>query len=73
MPPAIGGQDARDVDVTLQHRVSAVGDALQCGWCRHRFGVCWQGVPVNMAELMAKPGAHDELLAMKKFEIVVLA
>ena len=49
--------------------LSAVPDAEQCGWCSDRFGVCWQVVPVNMAELMAKPGAYDKLLEMKKLEI----
>lgn len=49
--------------------LSAVHEAEQCGWCADTFGVSWQVVPVNMADLMAKPGAYDKLLAMKKLEI----
>ncbi|HEX2856386.1 MAG TPA: VOC family protein [Propionibacteriaceae bacterium] len=50
-------------------QLSSVPDAEQCGWCADRFGVSWQIVPVNMAELMSKPGAYDQLLRMKKLEI----
>lgn len=50
-------------------RLSAVPDAEQCGWCADQFGVSWQVVPANMGELMAKPGAYDKLLEMKKLEI----
>jgi len=31
-------------------------EAEQCGWCVDKFGVSWQVVPANLAELMTKPG-----------------
>ncbi|CEI31907.1 VOC family protein [Propionibacterium freudenreichii] len=49
--------------------LSAVPEAEQCGWCKDRFGVSWQIVPQNMDELMARPGAYQEMLAMKKLVI----
>lgn len=36
---------------------------------KDKFGVSWQIVPDNMEELMAKPGAFEKLLAMKKINI----
>lgn len=49
--------------------LSAVPEAEQCGWCADRFGLSWQIVPANIGELMAKPGAYQTLLEMKKIEI----
>lgn len=43
--------------------------AEQCGWCKDKFGVSWQVVPANMDELMAKPGAYEKLMGMKKIVI----
>lgn len=48
---------------------SAVPEAEACGWLKDKFGVSWQIVPDNMEELMAKPGAYEKLLAMKKINI----
>ena len=33
------------------------------------FGVSWQLVPANLAELMSKPGSYDKLMSMKKIEV----
>lgn len=54
-------------------RLSAVPEAEQCGWCVDRFGVSWQVLPANMAELMEAPGAYSKMLEMKKIEIAALA
>lgn len=50
-------------------RLSAVPEAEQCGWCKDKFGLSWQIVPENMAELMAKPGAFAKLMEMHKIII----
>lgn len=49
--------------------LSAVPDAEQCGWLVDRYGVSWQVVPENMDELLAKPGAYQRMLGMKKLVI----
>lgn len=41
----------------------------QCGWCKDKFGLSWQIVPENMAELMEKPDGFSCLMAMKKIII----
>lgn len=50
-------------------QLSAVPEAEQCGWCVDRFGVSWQLIPDNLAELMTRPGAYQALMGMKKIEI----
>lgn len=50
-------------------QLSAVPEAEQCGWCVDRFGVSWQLVPDNLAELMTRPGAYQALMGMKKIEV----
>lgn len=56
----------------LWEALSAVPEAEACGWCTDRFGVSWQVVPDNTAELLAAPGAHQRLLTMKKIDIAGL-
>lgn len=50
-------------------QLSSVPEAEQCGWCADRFGLSWQLIPENLGELMAKPGAYEKLMRMKKIEI----
>jgi predicted 3-demethylubiquinone-9 3-methyltransferase (glyoxalase superfamily) len=42
------------------------GEESQCGWCIDKFGLRWQVVPVNMAELMSRPGASEVMMKQKK-------
>lgn len=49
--------------------LSAIPEAEQCGWCQDQFGVSWQIVPTQMAELMQRPGAYERMLQMKKLVI----
>ncbi len=60
--------DQEDLD-RLWGQLSAVPEAEQCGWCADQFGLSWQLVPANLAELMATPGAYAKLMAMKKIDI----
>ncbi len=41
----------------------------QCGWCKDKYGLSWQIVPVNMGELMKKPGAFAKMMKMHKLII----
>ncbi|UXY16919.1 VOC family protein [Chitiniphilus purpureus] len=59
-------------------RLSAVPEAEQCGWCKDRFGIWWQIVPVVLDEMM---GCGDRaridrvtqaFLTMKKFDLAAL-
>lgn len=65
---AVACADQAEID-RLWAALSAVPESEQCGWCKDRFGVSWQVVPANMAELMRRPGAYQKMMDMKKIEI----
>ena len=49
--------------------LSAVPEAEQCGWCKDKYGVSWQILPANLADLMTGPAAVQALMGMKKIAI----
>ena len=52
--------------------LSAVPEAEHCGWCVDRWGVSWQVVPHNIAELMANATTREKLLRMGKLNLAGL-
>jgi predicted 3-demethylubiquinone-9 3-methyltransferase (glyoxalase superfamily) len=52
--------------------LSAGGKEMQCGWLTDKFGVCWQIVPANIAELIRTPKGMAAMMAMVKFDIAAL-
>ena len=52
--------------------LSAVPEAERCGWCVDRWGVSWQIVPHNIAELMADAATRDKILHMGKIDLAKL-
>ena len=52
--------------------LSAVPEAERCGWCVDRWGVSWQVVPHNIAELMANAATRDKILHMGKIDLTTL-
>ena len=61
-------KDQTEID-KLWAVLSTVPEAEQCGWCKDEFGVSWQIVPENMAELMQKPDAFKTLMNQHKIVI----
>ena len=53
-------------------RLSAVPEAERCGWCVDRWGVSWQIVPHNIAELMADAATREKILQMGKIDLAGL-
>ena len=49
--------------------LTAVPEAEECGWLKDKYGVSWQVIPENIAELLTHPDAFEHLLAMKKLQI----
>lgn len=66
-------KDQEEIDYYWD-RLSAVPEAEQCGWVKDKFGVSWQIVPENMAELMEKNPEQTTpvMLGMKKIIIADL-
>ena len=52
--------------------LSAAPQAERCGWCVDRWGVSWQVVPHNIAELMADAATREKLLNMGKIDLAGL-
>ena len=52
--------------------LSAVPEAERCGWCVDRWGVSWQVVPHNIAELMADAATREKILQMGKIDLTRL-
>ena len=54
------------------------GEESQCGWLKDKFGLSWQVVPENWAELLQDPDparadrAVKAMLGMKKLDIAAL-
>lgn len=59
----------------IDHYWSKLGDGgaeIACGWLKDRFGVRWQVIPQNIAELLRHPAAMRVMMTMKKLDIAVL-
>ena len=52
--------------------LSAAPHAERCGWCVDRWGVSWQVVPHNIAELMADAATREKILHMRKINLAGL-
>lgn len=65
---AITCKDQEEIDYFWE-KLSRVPEAEQCGWCKDQFGLSWQVVPENMAELMKRPNAYTKMMQMKKLVI----
>ncbi|HEX4774065.1 MAG TPA: VOC family protein [Candidatus Saccharimonadales bacterium] len=64
-------EDQAEIDY-FWDKLSAVPESEQCGWLKDKFGLSWQIVPNNMAELMKPASAMDAMLKMKKLDIAQL-
>jgi predicted 3-demethylubiquinone-9 3-methyltransferase (glyoxalase superfamily) len=61
-------KDQKEIDYYWE-KLSAVAESEQCGWVKDKFGVSWQIVPENMAELVKSEAGMKALLEMKKIDI----
>ena len=48
------------------------GAEIQCGWCKDKFGLCWQVIPHNILDLISHPKAMQAMFPMKKLIIADL-
>lgn len=62
-------KDQDEIDYYWE-KLSHVSEAEQCGWCKDKFGLSWQIVPVNMGELIGRsPAAMQAMMQQKKIII----
>lgn len=60
--------DQQEIDY-FWDRLTADGQESNCGWCKDPFGVSWQVVPQEIAELLGHPQAMERFQRMKKINI----
>lgn len=65
---SVACKDQAEIDYFWE-KLSVVPEAEQCGWCMDKYGVSWQIVPANIAELMQRPNAFANMMQMKKLVI----
>lgn len=65
---SVACKDQAEIDAFWE-KLSTVPEAEQCGWCKDQFGVSWQVVPENTAELLQKPNGFAHMMQMKKLVI----
>jgi predicted 3-demethylubiquinone-9 3-methyltransferase (glyoxalase superfamily) len=53
-------------------KLSAGGSESQCGWLKDKFGLSWQIVPANLANLLKHPKAMQAMMQMRKLDIAEL-
>lgn len=63
--------DQSEIDYYWE-KLSHVPEAEQCGWAKDKFGISWQIVPANMAELTQTPAQVQAMMQMKKIDIAAL-
>ncbi|WP_418262635.1 VOC family protein [Flavobacterium faecale] len=66
-------KDQAEIDYYWDNLIADGGNESQCGWCKDKFGVSWQVLPDNMAELMSNPERAERVTAafmtMRKLDI----
>lgn len=72
---SFGARDQAELDRVWDGLLEG-GAAQQCGWLADRYGLHWQIVPANMAEIMADPAkaraAMTEVFRMVKLDIATI-
>jgi predicted 3-demethylubiquinone-9 3-methyltransferase (glyoxalase superfamily) len=70
--------DTQDELDRIWERLTDGGQAVQCGWLKDKYGVSWQVVPTNLAELVGGPDpagsrrATAALMQMVKIDMAAL-
>lgn len=69
-------QNQDEIDFFWNQLTSDGGSESMCGWCKDKFGVSWQIIPSNIAEIMNDkdhgPIAMQAMFKMKKLDIAAL-
>lgn len=74
----ISCDDQEEVDRLWDALTADGGEESQCGWCKDKFGLSWQLVPVQFGELMAAGTAEQSqrvmaaMMTMRKFDVAAL-
>ena len=69
-------KDQAEIDHYWYKLTADGGQESMCGWCKDKFGLSWQVVPVMLGELMSDPQKGPRVvqafMQMRKFDLDVL-
>lgn len=65
-------EDQAEIDRLWAALTAGGGRESMCGWLVDRFGLSWQIVPKDIAELIKPPAALAAMLEMRKLDIAAL-
>ena len=73
----VSTEDQVETDRYWNAIVGGGGQESACGWCKDRFGLCWQITPRRLMQLMAAGGdtarrAFSAMMQMRKIDIAAL-
>lgn len=60
--------DQKEID-TYWDYFTREGKPSMCGWCQDKFGLRWQIIPKNLAELMSRPNSWQVMGKQSKIVI----
>ena len=73
----IATQNQEETDRYWNMIVRDGGMESQCGWCKDRWGLCWQIIPRALTDALAAGGGEanrtfEAMMTMKKIDIAVI-
>ena len=74
----ISTEDQAETDRLWDAVVGNGGQESECGWCKDRWGLCWQITPRVLIETISGPDraaarrAFDAMMTMKKIDIAAI-
>ena len=73
----VATEDQAETDRYWKAITESGGKEIACGWCRDRFGLCWQITPKRLTELLTQGGetaqrAFKAMMKMTKIDIAEL-
>jgi predicted 3-demethylubiquinone-9 3-methyltransferase (glyoxalase superfamily) len=65
-------ENQEEIDYYWSRLTADGGAEVQCGWLKDKFGLSWQVVPAQIAELVKSPKGMQAMMKMKKLDIAEL-
>lgn len=71
-------ESQEEIDRYWDALIADGGSESQCGWCKDKYGLSWQVVPIGMAEIFSDPDpskaerAMRAMFGMKKLDMAEL-
>jgi predicted 3-demethylubiquinone-9 3-methyltransferase (glyoxalase superfamily) len=65
-------ENQEEIDYYWSKLTADGGAEVQCGWLKDKFGLSWQVVPSQIAQLISTPSGMQAMMKMKKLDIAEL-